>query len=318
MDLALAAAGILLLLLGGNWLVRGAVALAGRLGVSPMVIGLTLVGFGTSTPELLTSVQAALEGAPGIAIGNVVGSNTGNILLILGLSALMSPIAVQPRALRRDGTVMTLAAVLCAVLVLIGTLGAMAGTAFLAGLGLYLGYTLWSERRAPSDAAAIYEGEAALVELPGESAGRASLRLLAGLALTLVGAKLLVDGAIGLAAGFGVPEAVIGVTVVAIGTSMPELVTSVIAARRGEGDVAIGNIIGSNIFNVLGILGVTAMLGPLTVPVEIARLDIWVMMAATLALLAVARTGWRVARAEGAALFAGYLLYLGVLVSTVI
>ena len=322
MDSLFVILGLCGLVAGGEALVRGAVALAFRAGLSPMVIGLTLVGFGTSTPELVTSLQAALAAAPGIALGNVVGSNIANILLILGLAALISPVAVTRRALHRDGAVLMLATLAGLAVVLSGRAGPGAGLALLAGLAVYLWLTLRAERGG-GPAAEIHAAEAALLApetaaAPGGAAApawRAALMLAGGLALTLGAARLLVLGAVGLAEAAGLSEAVIGVSIVAIGTSMPELVTSVVAARRGQGAVALGNVIGSNIFNILGILGATALIAPLAVPAGIARFDIWVMLAASLILWPVARSGWRIARVEGAALLAGYALYLGVLLA---
>jgi len=316
LDIAYIVIGLAGLVMGGDMLVRGAVALARGFGVSPLIIGLTLVGFGTSTPELLTSLQAALAGSPGIAIGNIVGSNTGNILLILGLAALIAPVAVAPEALRRDGAVMLLATLACLGAVLGGGLGLGTGAALVAGLVAYLGATLLIERRRTSAAAAMYAQEAEVLPAARGAAWRAGLIALAGMAATLLGARFLVDGAIELAARLGMSEAVIGLTIVAIGTSMPELVTSVIAARKGHGDVAFGNIVGSNIFNILGILGLTALVHPLAVPESIVRFDIWVMVASAVVLIVFARTGWRVGRREGAALTAAYAGYIGWLVAT--
>jgi cation:H+ antiporter len=307
-------AGLAGLVLGGEMLVRGAVSAARRFGVSPMVIGLTLVGFGTSTPELVTSLQAALSGAPGIAVGNVVGSNIGNILLILGLAALLAPMAVDPRALRRDGGVMVAATLLCLGAILLGQVDRLLGAGLVLALVAYLGFTLWSERRSGgTPAAPVYAAEAEAVPGPDTSLPIALGLVLAGLVITILGARLLVAGAVVIAREAGLSEAVIGLTIVAIGTSMPELVTAVIAVRKGQGDVAFGNVIGSNIFNILGILGITALVEPLTVPPEIMRLDIWVMCAATLAMLVFARTGWVLSRREGGLFLAAYALYLGVL-----
>ena len=309
MDLLLIAVGLVGLLVGGELLVRGAVGVAARLGLPPMVIGLTLVGFGTSTPELLTSVQAALAGAPGIALGNVVGSNTANILLILGLAALLLPVAVTPGTFRRDGAALAIATVLCVAATMTGTIGRVWGALLVAGLVGFLVVTLRSSRGAP---------DAPADDLPGLRAPLATSVVLsvAGLAVTIVGAKLLVDGAVALARDFGVSEALIGVTIVAIGTSLPELATTLVAARRGQNDVAFGNVIGSNIFNVLGILGATALIAPLAVAPEIAARDVWVMAAATVALIAVAVSGWRITRGEGAALLLAYAAYVGWLAST--
>ena len=303
-------AGLLLLVLGGELLVRGAVATALQFRVSPMVIGLTLVGFGTSTPELVTSLEAALLGAPGIAVGNVVGSNTANILLILGLAALIRPILVDRRTLVRDGAVVVLAAVACAAAVLIGHVGRVTGAVLVT---LLAAYVTWTYRTQPAPADVSVDA-ATLVPKPTPSTvTKALVVLAAGLALTMLGADRLVAGAIELARTWQVSEVVIGVTVVAVGTSLPELVTSVTAALRGQSDIAIGNIIGSNIFNVLGILGVTALVEPMDVPPAIAGLDIWAMLAATAALVIFAATGGRLSRGEGGVLLLGYGAYLGVL-----
>ncbi len=316
MDLIYILGGFVGLMLGGEMLVRGAVTVAERLKVPPLVIGLTLVGFGTSTPELVTSVEAALAGSPGIAVGNIVGSNIANILLILGLAALVSPIVVASAAFKRDGAVVLIATLMCVGAVLMGSMGRLAGGVFFLGLLAYLAYTLITERRNATAAARVYEAEAESLPAPTANLLLAALLFVAGLALTVLGAKFLVEGAISLAAGLGVSETVIGLTIVAVGTSLPELVTSLIAARKGESDVAFGNIVGSNIFNILGILGVTAIVQPLEVPVEIIRLDIWVMAAATLLMLAVAVSGWRISRREGAVMLAGYVAYLGWLALT--
>ncbi len=304
--------GLLLLVAGGDGFVRGSVAIARRLGLSPLLIGLTLVGFGTSTPELLTSVQAALAGSPGIAVGNVVGSNTANILLILGLAALVQPLRTQPEAFKRDGTVVLLAALACLGVVMLGEIGRPAGLALVAGLLAYIGYTYYQETRTPDASAAMHEAEAALEPRP-QRLWLAILFTTGGLAAVLLGAGLLVESAIALAASAGISETVIGLTVVAIGTSLPELTVSLVAAFRRQADVAFGNIVGSNIYNVLGILGITALVTPVAVPAEIIRLDIWVMLAATLLLLGFAVTGWRVSRTEGAVLLAAYAAYLATL-----
>jgi cation:H+ antiporter len=309
-------AGFAALIVGGDLLVRGAVAIARRLNVSPMVIGLTLVGFGTSTPELVTSVQAALVGSPGIAIGNVVGSNITNILLILGVAAMIQPLSISSAALYRDGSVMVGATLLCLLVVLTGTLDRTIGAGFLGLLALYLSMAVWWERRANDAAAQMYEGEADLLPESRRKALWDVGLLIAGLGLTVLGAKLLVTGAIAIAADLGMSEAVIGLTIVAIGTSMPELITSIIAARKGQADVAVGNVIGSNIFNILGILGVTSVVLPLDIPEQIVRFDVWVMLGATGLLLLLARTGWRIGRWEGCALFAAYVSYVGFLLAT--
>ena len=310
--------GLVLVVAGGELLVRGAVATARRLGVSPLLIGLTLVGFGTSTPELITSVEAALAGSPGIAVGNVVGSNTANILLILGVAAVIFPLATSRAALIRDGGAMLVAALACLAVVLTGHLDRIAGAVLLVLLAVYIGYTYRREKASHDASATMHEAEADFVATPaGLSAGAAAVLALAGIGLTILGATYLVDGAIDLARAAGVSETVVGLTIVSVGTSLPELVTSVMAALRRQGDVAFGNVLGSNIYNVLGILGVTALVKPIPVPPEIASLDIWVMMAATLAMLVFAVTGWRLSRVEGGlflAAYAGYVAYLASIV----
>jgi len=305
-DILLILGGLAGLVIGGELLVRGAVRTAGALGVSPLIIGLTLVGFGTSTPELVTSVQAALLGSPGVAVGNIVGSNICNILLILGVAALIRPVDAEPRGLRRDGPALAAATLIGLAAILWGDLGRVVGAGFVAAL---LGYLLWlyaSERRR-ADAAN---------EPPPERKGLWSgLPLtLAGLALVVIGADWLVTAAIALAQVWQVSDSLIGLTIVAVGTSLPELTASVAAAARGRGDVALGNIVGSNIFNILGILGVTALVEPLAAPAEIIAFDVWVMVAATAALILVAATGARVTRGEGALLLGGYGVYLGALI----
>jgi cation:H+ antiporter len=307
-------AGLILLLLGGDALVRGGIGMAHRLGVSPLLIGLTLVGFGTSTPELITSVEAALRGAPGIAVGNVVGSNIANILLIVGLAALIYPLTTSRRMLRRDGAVMLLAALACIAAVLLGTISRPVGLLLVLLLGAYVYASYRRERGGGrrADDAGVLEIDAAGL-LP-KRLGFGLLLLAGGLGLTVLGARLLVDAAIDLATAAGVSETVVGLTVVAIGTSLPELATSAIAAYRRHADVAIGNIVGSNIYNVLGVLGATAVVKPIAVPPEIARLDVWVMLAATLLLLLFAFTGSRICRAEGVVFLAGYVAYVGWLV----
>lgn len=307
-------AGLALLLGGGEALVRGAVQIAGRLGLSPLVIGLTIVGFGTSTPELVTSIEAALIGAPGIAVGNVVGSNIANILLILGAAVLLAPIAINRAAFLRDGAVLCLSAIVCLGMIQSGLIGWSAGAVLVLLLATYVSGTIWWERRGRSAAAEIYEQEAVSVQpARAPSAAISVVLVLAGLALTIGGAQLLVTGAVELATSWGISEAVIGLTIVAVGTSLPELATSLIAARKGQGDVAFGNIVGSNIFNVLGILGVTALVHPVAIPAQIASMDIWIMLAATGVLVLFAWSGWRLRRWEGVAMLVAYAAYMAFL-----
>ncbi|OBY24810.1 calcium/sodium antiporter [Leisingera sp. JC1] len=312
--------GLLLLILGGEFLVRGAVQVAERFGVSPLVIGLTLVGFGTSAPELVTSVRAALAGAPGIAYGNITGSNIANILLIAGLSALIAPIAVQSAALRRDGGVMLAATAVFALLAATVPVTRAAGLAFVLVLAAYVWFAIRQERTAPAaEHGALFDKAAALEGVDPALTAATPVRLplwrplgtaLGGLALVIGGGGLLVDGAVELAHMMQVSETVIGLTIVALGTSAPELATSVAAALRRQGEMAFGNIIGSNIYNILGIGGATALIAPSEVPERIAGFDNVVMLGVTLGFLTLAWTGLRVSRREGAALLVGYAAYV--------
>jgi len=297
---ALFVLGLAGLFLGGDWLVRGASGIARGLGVPPLVIGLTIVGFGTSAPEMLVSVQAALAGAGGIAIGNVLGSNIANILLILGIAALMGPIAAPFARLRADLAWMTGSALLLVPLFLDGRLTRAEGGLLALGIAVYL--ALAFRRR---DIAETGQDEAVAPMLP------AVLRTLAGLVLLILGARLMVDASVGIARAFGVSEAVIGLTIVAVGTSLPELAASVAAALKGARDIAIGNVIGSNIFNILAILGVSALVAPLAVAPGFLMRDLPVMLGVSVLLcLALALRG-RLGRGGGAGLLGGYGLYLG-------
>ena len=316
--------GLVLLIVGGDLLVRGAVQVASRLGVSPLVIGLTLVGFGTSTPELVTSVQAALIGAPGIAFGNIVGSNIANVLLIVGASAILYPMTVTSSALRRDGNVMVGVGVAFAGLAAVMPMERWLGAAFILALTAYVYVAFRQERRTRTvaDHGAVYDKGAALqaadpATAPAiETQGTILLPILVaigGLVLVVLGGSFLVDGAVTVAQSFGISETVIGLTIVAVGTSLPEFVTSVLAAIRRQGDVAFGNIVGSNIYNILGIGGATALIAPGEVPAEIVNFDNLVMIGVLAVLVAFAWTGRRIARWEGAALLLGYLVYVFVL-----
>jgi cation:H+ antiporter len=320
--------GLVLLTLGGEFLVRGAVRIAAKLGMSPLLIGLTFVGFGTSVPEVVTSVQASLAGSPGIAIGNIVGSNIANILLILGIAALICPITVVVSALRRDAAMVVFTAVLMGAVGWLWTMDRAAGVVFSLLLGGYLFYAYRQERITPeaTDAphtAAYKKGEALdeLIPHTPDKAARsgagavaiAILLVLTGLALLVFGGGLLVDGAIRFARGFGVSESVIGLTIVAIGTSMPELVTSVVAAVRKHSDVALGNVLGSNIYNILGVGGLTALISPTAVGAEMLAVDIPVMIGVSLLLVAFASTGRLLSRIEGVLLVTGYIAYVALI-----
>ncbi len=313
-SLLLVAGGLVLLALGGELLVRGAVGMAARLGISPLLAGLTIVGFGTSTPELATSVQAALAGSPGIAVGNVVGSNIANILFILGLSALILPLSVNPASFRRDSIALGGSALLATGAVLLGVIGPLVGVVLIACLVGYIWWAYKSESAAPCPEGERHEHEAADVAVPPTTGPLVlGAMIVAGLVAAIFGAGWLVDGAVVLASAAGVSESVIGLTVVAVGTSLPELIACIVAVLRKHEDVALGNIVGSNIYNILGILGITSIIQPIEVPAEIAAFDIWAMLGVTALLIVQLRSGWRLSRIEGAllvALYAGYSLLL--------
>ncbi len=304
--------GFALLVAGGEALVRGAVSVASRYGVSPLLIGLTLVGFGTSAPELVTSLQAAWDGFPGIAVGNVVGSNIANILFILGVAAVIMPMAIDPIAFRRDGTALAIATVLAIGVILYGSLDRWMGSVLLVALLTYV----WIAYKTDRVVVAVGEPDIAIeVPLIHGSIWSAFGLVFGGIAVTILGARFTVDAAVTLALLWGMSETVVGLTVVALGTSLPELVTSVMAALRRESGIAFGNVIGSNIYNILGILGVTALVQPIPIPSQIAQLDVWVMSAATLALI-VAVTAWRrIGRRTGIAFLGAYAGYTAWLVA---
>lgn len=309
--------GLVLLIAGGDLLVRGAVRIAERLRLSPMLIGLTVVGMGTSMPELAASLQASLSGSPGIALGNIVGSNIANSLLILGVAALIAPIAVSARALWRDGGVGILAAL--ALLAAGATVGLSreAGLLFLVLMATYILHAYRQERvGAPHSAAydralAMEEIDPALIphDRPDGRLSVALLLFMVGLALIVGGGSLLVSAAVAIAGQLGVSDTVIGLTIVAVGTSLPELVTSAMAAWRRQGDIALGNVLGSNIYNILFIGGVTGAVAPTAVPASIMAFDLWVLVAVSLVVLLFAFSGGRLSRKEGLLLAAAYVAY---------
>ena len=308
--------GVALLTAGGEALIRGSLAAANRLGVSPLLSGLVIVGFGTSMPELVVSVTAAINAQPDIAIGNVVGSNIGNVLLILGICALITPMAVKPLALRRDAVAVVAASLLFLVLVGGSALGHADGVIFLIALVAYLVWAYWSERFHAVPSAELHKAEAEELSALPKSVGWTVTIVIGGLLLLILGSQVLLKGAVGIAMNFGVSEAVIGLTLVAVGTSLPELSISVIAALRKHADVAIGNVLGSNIFNLLGILGVSALLQPLPVHARVLQFDQWVMLGTSVLLLLFLHTGTRLNRLEGAILLVGYGVYVSLSFTT--
>jgi cation:H+ antiporter len=309
--------GLVSLVAGAELLVRGASRAASALGISPLVIGLTVVAFGTSSPELAASVRAALAGASDLAVGNVVGSNVFNVLVILGLAAVLTPIAVDRQLLRLDVPLMVASSILVWGLAADGRLSRLEGTVLVAGIVGYTTLLIRLSRREPTALEAEYAAE---ITTPRGSRSRAlavgALAVAGGLAMLAMGAGWLVDGATGIALLLGVSELLIGLTVVAAGTSLPELATSAVAAVRGHRDIAVGNVVGSNTFNLLSVLGVTAVLSPggVTVSDQALGRDFPVMVVVALACLPVFFTGLVVSRREGGLLLVGYAAYIGWLV----
>jgi len=286
------------------------VAIAARLHVSELMIGLTLVGFGTSLPELVTSVTAALDGKPGLAVGNVVGSNIANVLLVLAVAALIRPVVSRPEAFFRDATALAIATAVGAGLVLFGHIGRLEGALLIAGLAVFIHVVYVRERRHPTAASSVLVGEARVAEQPPKTLARASILVAGGLGGVIGGAWLLVNGAVELARMWGVSETFIGLSVVAVGTSLPEFVITAVASVRGRSDVALGNIMGSNIFNLAAILGATALVTPIEVPPDLRFFDLLAMVGATVLLIVTAATSMRVKRWEGALLLACYGVYI--------
>ena len=311
MNLMMTIGGLALLLFGGEVLIRGAVGLAKRVGISPFIVGLTIIGFGPSAPEVVVSVDAALSGSPGIAVGNVIGSNIANILLIVGSAALFVPLAVHPDALKRDGTMMAFATVLFIAIALMGTATWYHGVVSIIVLVAYLTYSVWSDRQKNDATAQLHrdKGEQLQSGLPN----KLWVMLLAlgiGLAALVAGSRFAVIGASAIAREAGISEEVIGITLVAFGTSLPELATAMVAAARKQADVCIGNVIGSNIFNLLGITGAAAIAAPLPFAASVVSFDIWVLLAVTVLFLWFMLTGRRIQRWEGAVLLLLYFSYI--------
>ena len=301
--------GLVLLVFGADQLVAGASRVAARLGISSLVIGLTVVAFGTSAPELAVSLTGAFGGQADLALGNVVGSNIFNVLFILGLTALVAPLTVQPQLIRFDVPLMIVASGLCWLLAADGLVSRVDGIMLAIGIVAYTTALIWPARKKPIPADPA--DPAAPAAAPQGRLPLQILQILAGLVMLVIGSRWLVDGAIAFATSLGVSELVISLTIVAAGTSLPELATSVLAAMRGERDIAVGNVVGSNIFNILCVLGLSAAIGPHGVAVAPAALafDIPVMTLVAVLCLPLFITGKLIARWEGAVFFAYYVAY---------
>ncbi len=311
--------GLVLLLWSADRFIEGAAAIAGHFGMPPLLIGMVVVGFGTSAPEMVVSALSALQGNPGIALGNAYGSNIANIALILGVTALISPIVVHSQVLRKELPVLVAVTALAAWQLLDGEVSRLDATVLLAMFFALMGWTIWQGIRQKGDTLSgemANEMEAHAMPLP-----RAAIWLLAGVVLLVVSSRILVWGAVDIALHFGVSDLVIGLTIIALGTSLPELAASIMAARKGEHDLAVGNIIGSNLFNTLAVVGIAGAIHPMAVGPEVLQRDVLVMSALTVSLFIVGyglrgRMG-RINRLEGGVLLTCFLAYNAYLITTV-
>ncbi len=315
LDLLFVAAGLAMLYFGAEWLVRGSSSLALRLGMTPLVVGLTVVAFGTSAPELLVSIKAALDGQTGMAIGNVVGSNIFNIAVVLGVAAMICPLRTQYQLIRFDLPIMLGVCVLAGVLLIDGGISRVDGVVF---VGLLVGYGVASFVVAKKNGNKAVDAQfEESVGSPGKSVGIDAVLVVIGIAVLVGGARFLVDGAASLARGWGVSEAVIGLTIVAAGTSTPELAATIVASMKNEADIAVGNIVGSTIYNVLCILGIASIIHPLDAQ-GVTAVDVMVMIGVCALVIPLMRTGFVLKRWEGGVFLGIYAGYLGWLVAGVL
>lgn len=311
--------GLAMLVWSADRFVEGSAATARHFGMPPLLIGMVVVGFGTSAPEMVVSALAAWQGKSGIALGNAYGSNITNIALILGVTALISPIAVHSQVLRKELPILTAVTALAAWQLSDGVITRADAALLLAVFAGLMAWTIWQGLRQQNDAlGSEIEQELAAHAMPVR---RAVFCLALGLILLIISSRILVWGAVEIAEGLGVSDLIIGLTVVAVGTSLPELASSIIAARRGEHDIALGNILGSNLFNTLAVVGVAAAIQPLSVGAEVLDRDMLVMAALTLSLFAIGygwrQSGGRISRSKGGLLLAAYLAYTAYLINTV-
>jgi len=298
--------GLVALFIGAEGLIRGSSALALKIGITPLVVGLTVVAFGTSTPELVVSLKAALIGNSSISLGNVIGSNIANIALILGVAALIKPLDVHANVIRREIPIMIVLSILLIILLVDGELSFIDGLIFVLGIITYTVVNVLMARK-ERNAEVEKEFKEGLKTRLGVTIS--IFMIVGGLGLMILGANLFVNSSIAIAKAFGISDAIIGLTVVAIGTSLPELITAIVASYKNEADIAIGNVVGSNIFNILGILGITALLIPLS-SAGISYVDFGVMIFTALILLPLSKTGFRISRLEGGLLLTGYIVYI--------
>lgn len=309
MDVIYIIIGFALLFMGGEGLLRGSVAIAQKYNLSTLFVSMVLVGFGTSAPELMVSVTASAKGAPSIALGNVIGSNIANILLILGLSAVFMPVVCRRSEMMRDTFAVLIASIVMSGFALHGSVNRAAGFLMLVSLVAYIAYSYSVQRANAKKDKLLHKQLEADVGTPSLSLYAAISFCVLGLLFLAGGAHFLVEGATSIAEKLGVSKAVIGLTVVAVGTSLPELATAVVAAARKHADVVIGNVIGSNLFNILGVLGATAAVSPIPFEGRLAEIDIWLMLAVAVALAPIIWTGRKIGRVDGIVFVSLYVMY---------
>jgi cation:H+ antiporter len=300
--------GIVGLYFGAEGLVRGSSSIAISFGISPLVVGLTIVAFATSSPELVVSIKAAIDGNPGIVVGNVVGSNICNIALILGVAALISPIQVKAQVIKREIPLMIIISVVLLLVLIDGSISRWEGAMFVIGIIAYIVMSYLYVKKDKADEEIVKEFEEGIRTKPYKI-WQSILLITVGLGLLVVGSNIFVDGAIEAAVKLGVSQAVIGLTIVALGTSLPELVTSIVASFKNENDIAIGNAVGSNVFNILSILGISSLINPISNS-GITIFDLSIMMFFTIIILPLCKSGFKIRRWEGAILFSGYIAYM--------
>lgn len=298
--------GLVLLFIGAEGLIRGSSNLAIKMGIAPLVVGLTVVAFGTSAPELVVSLKAALMGNSSISLGNVIGSNIANIALIIGIASLIRPMDVHANVIRREIPIMIGVSALLLLFLIDGEIGFIDGLVFVSGLIIYLviSVILALKEKNPEVDLEFEEGLKSKIGIP-----LSIILMLVGLGLLVLGANLFVQSTVAIAKIFNVSDAIIGLTIVAIGTSLPELITSIVASYKKEADIAIGNVVGSNVFNILGILGITALIIPIS-SAGISYVDLDVMLFCAVLLLPLSKTGFSVSRLEGGLLLFGYIIYM--------
>lgn len=295
-----------MLFIGAEGLIRGSSNLALKVGITPLVVGLTVVAFGTSAPELVVSLKAALLGTSSISLGNVIGSNIANIALILGVSAIIRPLAVHTKVITKEIPIMIGATILLILFLLDGKISQFEGLVFTIGIAVYTVVNVIMVRKEKNPEVELEFKEGLKSEL---GISLSVMLMIAGLALLVWGANLFVQSAVAIAKLFNVSDAIIGLTIVAIGTSLPELITSIVASYKKETDIAIGNVVGSNIFNILGILGITAIISPISIE-GISYIDLGIMLFTAIILLPLGKTGFSISRSEGAILLIGYIVYV--------